>query len=448
MQQFIADLHLHSRFAQGCSKDLTVENLEKWAKIKGIDILGTGDFTHPEWIKELKETLVEIGESGIFTTTGKQKFMLTTEISLVYTQGGKGRRVHLVVFAPSFDSVEKITQYLLTHGRVDYDGRPIFKIPCWEFTKELKKIDPWIEIIPAHAWTPWFALYGSKSGFDTLEECFKEYTKEIHAIETGISSDIEMNDRIEHLKDVRYVSFSDAHSYWPWRLGREATIFELEEPSYKGIVNAIRTGEGFWGTIEVEPSYGKYHADGHRSCDVVMTPEESNKENGICPVCKKELTIGVWNRVEQLASRPAATEVHSQRFYKVLPLHEILSLVLGKGINTKTVWNEYWAILKAGKHEFEILLETPMEKLLEVTSQEVAEAIIAVREGKVEFTSGYDGVYGKPHFPEHQQAPQQVSEQANNTSSTAMNHSFMDEKREEKSKRKAAGQKGLNDFLG
>ncbi len=425
--RFIADLHLHSRYAQGCSRDISIKQLEKWAKVKGIDLLGTGDFTHPEWSKELKDELVT-EKNGIYYTATGQAFMLTTEISLVYTQE-KGRRIHLVVFAPSFDAVDRITQYLLTHGRVDYDGRPIFKIPAWQFVKDLKAISEDIEIIPAHAWTPWFSLYGSKSGFDSLQECFKEQTKHIFAIETGLSSDVEMNDRLDQLKDIRYVSFSDSHSFWPWRLGREATIFELDELSYTNIIAAIRTGKGFWGTIEVEPSYGKYHVDGHRNCNVMMEPAETKEHKGICPVCKKELTIGVLYRVDQLADHPQKEDNHSQKFFKLLPLHEILSLVLGKGIATKTVWNDYWKILKAAKHEYEILMETTREQLLAVTSPEIADAIIAVREGRVAFTPGYDGVYGVPNFP-------------------GKTESYMKQKAVQNASKKPKAQKGLNEFFG
>lgn len=395
--RIIADLHLHSRYAQACSKDTTIKLLEKWGKIKGITLLGTGDFTHPKWIKELKEELVEEKDGIYYTKTG-QPFMLTTEISFIYTQE-KGRRVHLVVLAPSFEVVEKITAYLLTHGRIDYDGRPIFKIPCHEFVRQMRLISEDIEVIPAHVWTPWFSVFGSKSGFDSLQECFLDQTKYIHAIETGLSSDIEMNDSLSQLDTVRYVSFSDAHSFWPWRLGREATIFECEL-SYKAIINAIRTGDGFFGTIEVEPSYGKYHVDGHRACDVVMEPEESNKKGKICPKCQKPLTIGVLNRVQELADRQIKP---SQQYIKIIPLHDILSLVLGKGVNTKTVWNEYWKIMKIAKNEYEILLETPLETLCTVTSKEIARAIVGIRDGKVEFTPGYDGVYGVPKIAKPKQ---------------------------------------------
>jgi uncharacterized protein (TIGR00375 family) len=399
MPRYICDLHVHSRYSQACSRDISVKMLEKWARVKGVDLLGTGDFTHPLWYTELKEELTEERQGIHYTATG-QPFLLQTEISLIYTQG-RGRRIHLIVLAPSFDVVDRITAYLLRHGRVDYDGRPIFKIPAWEFVKELKAISDEIEIIPAHAWTPWFSLFGSDSGFDSLQECFQEQAGHIHAIETGLSSDVEMNDRLDQLKGVRYVSFSDSHSHWPWRLGREATIFELPELSYQGIIQAIRTGKGFWGTVEVEPSYGKYHYDGHRACSVVLSPEETKRLNGICPVCKQPLTIGVLNRVELLADHPLkeGREGHSQRFYKLLPLHEILSLVIGQAMTTKRVWDEYWKVLKAGKNEYDVLINATEERLREVTTPEIAKAIIAVREGNIRIRPGYDGVYGVLEIP-------------------------------------------------
>jgi len=434
--RLICDLHLHSRFAQGCSRATTVQLLAKWAKVKGIDVLGTGDFTHPEWIKELKAELAE-ERDGIHYTADGQAFVLSTEVSLIYTQGGRGRRIHVVLLAPSFAVVDRITAYFLRHGRVDYDGRPIFKIPASQLVSDLRKISDDIEIIPAHAWTPWFSLFGSRSGFDALQECFGDQTRHIHAIETGLSSDIEMNDRLDQLEHVRFVSFSDSHSYWPWRLGREATILELEKPTYKGIITAIRTGEGFWGTIEVEPSYGKYHVDGHRACDVRLEPAETGKHGGTCPVCKRPLTIGVLSRVEELADRPQKEHGHSQNFYKLLPLHEILSLVLGKGINTKTVWDEYWKVLKAGKNEYDILLDATKEQLLAVTSSAIVDAILAVREGNITFTPGYDGVYGVPHFPGVAVAEPE-----------AAGASYMAKEAESRTRQKPRGQRGLDEFFG
>ncbi len=389
----IADLHIHSRFAQGTSKDLTIQNLVKWARIKGLDLLGTGDFTHPEWQKELSEQLVE-DETGLPKTADGFPFMFQTEISLIYTQG-KGRRIHNVVLAPDLDTVRKITSYLLTKGRVDYDGRPIFKIPCPEFVRELRAINDRIEVIPAHIWTPWFSLFGSKSGFDTVKEAFGDQTEHIHALETGLSSDPEMNWRLSQLDGYQLVSFSDAHSYWPWRIGREATVFETEL-TYDAIIAALRTGKGLSKTIEVDPGYGKYHFDGHRNCNIRFTPEESKKNEGICPVCKRPLTIGVLNRVEELADRPVGYEPKNAiPFIRMLPLSELIAWVEKKAVTTKTVWNLYNKLRSFGS-ENDVLLRVPAEKLRSVVDEALVSAILLNREGKIKIDPGYDGVYGKP----------------------------------------------------
>jgi uncharacterized protein (TIGR00375 family) len=407
----IAELHVHSRYARACSKDLNIKNLEKWSKVKGITLLGTGDFCHPEWIKELKSELKEDG-TGILRTESGFPFILQNEISLMYSQGGKGRRIHLLILAPDFATVDKITKYLLTKGRIDYDGRPIFNISCIEFTKQMKEISDDIEVIPAHAWTPWFGIFGSKTGFDTLEEAFGPMAKHIHAIESGISSDPAMNRRLSKLDNVRIVSFSDAHSFWPWRLGREATIFDLKELTYMNVLNAIRTGKGFVGTIEADPSYGKYHFDGHRLCNVSMSPDVSNKINKICPVCHKPLTIGVLNRVEELADRKEnGPKNPKDNFKSILPLHEIIAVVIGASVSSKKTWAEYDKIMTAASNEFEILLETPEKKLLEVTSQEIVELIMMNRRGEVQVKPGYDGEYGKILIGGKEVAPEDSEEE-------------------------------------
>ncbi len=453
MPRFICDLHIHSRYAQGCSKETTIALLEQWARVKGVDVLGTGDFTHPKWREELQRELVQERDGVLFTKSG-YPFLLTTELSLVYTQDGRGRRVHVLLLAPSWNAVDRITAYLLAHGRIDYDGRPIFKIPAWRLVKDLAAIDAMIEVIPAHAWTPWFSLFGSKSGFDSLRECFLDQTDRIHAIETGLSSDIAMNDRLSQLEGVRFVSFSDAHSYWPWRLGREATIFELQELTYPGIIDAIRTGEGLWGTIEVEPSYGKYHVDGHRACNVRFEPAESRLNQGKCPVCGGELTIGVLSRVEELADRKARDGGESQRSLKLLPLHEILSLVLGKGMATKTVTETYGKLLATGKHEYDVLLNVPEATLAAASTPALAKAIVAVRNGEVSFTPGYDGVYGVPSLAgvslPVSKAREVSSDDASRTSETRGRVTIVDPERKGR-KGKADGapkvQKGLGDFI-
>ena len=753
-----ADLHLHSRFSRATSKDLTIRNLEKWGKVKGLNLLGTGDFSHPEWIKELKNNLHDDG-SGILKSSGGMNFILQNEISLIYTQDGRGRRVHLILLAPNFDAVDKITQYLLTKGRIDYDGRPIFKIPAHEFVYEMQKIDKDIEVIPAHIWTPWFGLLGEKSGFNSLKEAFKDQTKHVHAIETGLScydketdvlteegwkkfsklsykdkictlnkkhhiefqeiskmfisdykgpmyrlrtkrvdllvtpnhrlfvshcdfrkkpefllkeseqvfnkskrfkkdgswegeqseyfilpavkikhgskyysgsrykkekkfpikswlkyfgfwiaegwvsegkngdynvcvsntdekiinemkdilkelgfsplylkkantlrvrdfqlfnylkkfgksvdkyiplevknlsknllkiffkyyiigdghiygrdgkglsattisiklrddlqelalrigisayyklhqpkgtpfsspsqnkiykqsadswniyfirqnihtvlpstirknknyveswidfkgkvycvsvpnkviyirrngipiwcgnSDPPMNWRIKELDNIQLISNSDSHSFWPWRIGREANIFELKELNYKNILNAIRTDFGLQGTIEVDPSYGKYHFTGHRECNISLSPEEAKKLNNICPVCGKKLTIGVLERVEELATRAELEKPDNTKpFFKLIPLSELISTVVGKAVATKTVWAIYNQFLAIFKNELNVLLEASYEELAKIDVK-IADVIIKNRKGEIKVKPGYDGVYGVP----------------------------------------------------
>jgi len=396
--RFITDLHLHSRFARACSKDLTVKNLEKWGKIKGIELLGTGDFTHPEWIRELKQELSE-DETGILRTKSGYPFLLSTEVSQIYTQDGKGRRVHNIIWAPNFEIVNQITEYFLKHGRVDYDGRPIFKIPCYELVEEMRSISKDIEIIPAHIWTPWFSVFGSNSGFDSLKDAYQDQLKHIHAIETGLSSDPPMNWRLSQLDKLNIVSFSDAHSFWPWRLGREATIFDFNKLTYNNIIKGVRNGESLHSTIEVDPNYGKYHVDGHRACNITMEPDESKKHNKICPVCKRPLTIGVLHRVNDLADRDKNFVLNNKPpFRHLLPLSEIISTLVGANLATKKVWSIYWELIKKFGNEYNILLEAAKDDLIKVVNQDLAEAIINNREGKVKVTPGYDGVYGVPQL--------------------------------------------------
>jgi uncharacterized protein (TIGR00375 family) len=393
-----ADLHIHSRHSRATSRQLDVDNLEKWAKVKGISLLGTGDFTHPEWIKELKEKLVT-EENGIYRTKTGFPFILQSEISLMYTQG-KGRRVHLVLLAPDFDVVAQVTEYLKSKGRVDYDGRPIFNIPCPEFTEKLMSISEDIEIIPAHVWTPWFGLFGSKTGFDSVDEAFQEQKKHIHALETGLSSNPAMNWRLSALDKYSLVSFSDLHSFWPWILGSEATIFDIDL-TYKNLINALRTKQGLSGTIEVDPAYGKYHWDGHRMCSVRLKPEETMKMKGICPKCGKPLTIGVEYRVEQLADRPAGFKPDNAPGFKTLiPVSEILAKLLNTSVASQKIWREYNKLTSAFGNEMDMLLNVPFDELKKISGELIAQKIIDNRNGNIKIDPGYDGEYGVPVFGE------------------------------------------------
>jgi len=394
----IADLHIHSKYSRACSTNLSFENLVKWAKIKGLSLIGTGDFTHPLWIKEIEEKLTE--KNGLYYFNDFP-FVITGEICLMYTQG-KGRRVHLDLLIPSLEIAKKINSYLDTKGRRDYDGRPIFKLSCEQFTSDLMTISKDIEIIPAHIWTPWFGIFGSETGFDSLKEAFGKEFENIHAIETGMSSDPEMNWKIKELESKAIVSFSDAHSFWPFRLGREATIFNKLN-SYQEMINQIR-GNSFLATIETDPAYGKYHWDGHRLCNFSCSYKESKKLNNICPVCKKEMTIGVENRVEILANFPEGVKPKNAKpFYKVLPLHEIIALNLGTALESKAVWKEYNSLIEQFGNEFNILFNVSNQELLSAKIDEkIIELILKNRQGKIHVTPGYDGEYGKAVLGEKQ----------------------------------------------
>jgi len=392
--RIIADLQIHSRFARATSKAITLANLEKWARVKGIDLLGTGDFQHPKWNVEIKTELRE-DEFGILRSKTGFPFLWQTEISLMFSQGGKRRAVHLLVFAPDGRTADKIVAYLGSKGRLDYDGRPIFGMSCKLAVKELKEIDERIEVIPAHAFTPWFGLYGSDSGFDSLAECFEEQAKHIHAIESGMSADPAMIWRLK--EEINIVSFSDAHSFWPWRLGREATLFEMPELRYEYFTKAVRTGECIISTIETPPDYGKYHWDGHRNCGFSCNPAETKKLNGICPKCGKGLTIGVESRIDVIAKEKESFKPEgAKEFYRLLPLHELIALHLGTKVESPKTWRIYNPLIEHFGNEFKILLEAGKEELEKKSVQErLIELILLNREGKLKVKAGFDGEYGK-----------------------------------------------------
>ena len=395
--KFIADFHLHSKYSRATSKDMDLENLNKWAKIKGIKVLGTGDFTHPEWFKNLKEKL-KPAETGLFQlkkSGDETRFILTAEISCIYSKGGKVRKIHLIIFAPTFESVEKINVKLGRIGNVKSDGRPILGLDAKEVVKIALEASKECLVIPAHCMTPWFSIFGSKSGFDSIEECFEEYSKYIYALETGLSADPKMLWRIPDGQKVALISNSDCHS--PSKIGREANVFDTEI-SYPAIIDAIKAKDPkrFLNTIEFFPEEGKYHYDGHRNCNVSLSPQESKKSGNICPNCGKALTIGVLNRVEELADRKEGIKPKKLiPFKSLIPLEEIIADALGvKKINKKGEI-EYKNLIKKFGTEFNILLEVSRQELKSATLPEIAEGVIKVREGKVEIKPGYDGVYGR-----------------------------------------------------
>ncbi len=393
----IADLQIHSKYARATSKDLSVENLEKYARIKGIDVLGTGDFQHPLHRKELDAALTE-DDKGILRTKTGFPFIWQTEVSLMFSQAGKRRAVHLLIYAPNTKLADRITEYLGSKGRLDYDGRPIFGMTCRNLVMDLKKIDDRIEIIPAHCMTPFFGLYGSKSGFDSLQECFLDMADKIYAIESGMSADPGMLWRFK--EKVNVVSFSDLHSFWPWRLGREATIFEIPELSYDNIIKAIRTGEGLVGTIETPPAYGKYHWDGHRDCNFSSSPQETKKLKGICPVCNKPLIIGVDYRVEEIAKEPAGYKpANAKLYYNLVPLHELISFIYKTPMAGKKAWAIYDDLIDKFGNELKILMEADKKQLAKADPK-LVDIIMVNREGKLKIKPGYDGVYGQVEFSE------------------------------------------------
>lgn len=391
--EVIADLHLHSKYARATSKNISLSNLAKYGKMKGLEVIGTGDAQHPKWFEELSKELLPC--DGLYEAHG-MKFMLTTEISLMYSDKGKGRRVHLILLLPSLEVVSQLQECLLKRGRLDYDGRPIFKIPCSEFVELIRGISTDIEVIPAHVWTPWFSLYGSMSGYNSIKDCFEEQLKHIHAVETGLSSDPEMNWRLKELDDKAILSFSDAHSHWPWKLGREATVFDVKRLGYNEIIQAIKNN-AVVKTIEFFPEEGKYHFDGHRNCNVVLHPADAIKNNNICPSCRKQLTIGVAHRVEELATRKEGKGSNARPFVKLIPLSELVSASIGSPVQSRKVWEVYSKLIEMFGSELKVLLDSD-EKQISTINEKLAELIVKSKTQKIQWKPGYDGVYGSPLF--------------------------------------------------
>jgi uncharacterized protein (TIGR00375 family) len=405
---FIADFHIHSRYSRATSKEMDLEHLVPWAKLKGISLLGTGDFTHHIWFQELKSKLKPEG-NGLFSYQGLN-FILTVEVSNIYSKGGKGRRVHNLIFAPDFESAEKINNELAGYGKLSSDGRPMLGLDCVALVEIVKGANPDCFIVPAHAWTPWYSVFGSNSGFETIEECFEQYTKDIYALETGLSSDPAMNWRLSALDRFSLISNSDAHS--PSRLGREANVFNCKMDYYE-ILRTLkeRDKQAFLYTVEFFPEEGKYHYDGHRNCDILYSPAESKKNNNICPVCGRSLTIGVMHRVEQLGDRAEGFVREDAVPYKnLIPLDEIIAESKGMSKNAKAVEQEYRLLVQKLGTELDILLNVPEEELAKSCSPRAARGILNVRQGKVKITPGYDGVYGKIEiFGEEGEAEKQLS---------------------------------------
>jgi len=395
--KFIADFHIHSKYSRATSREMDLASLDQWARIKGIKLLGTGDFTHPLWFEHLKENL-EPAETGFFKLKKKDngtRFILTAEISCIYSKKNRVRKIHLLIFAPSLAVAEKINVQLGWIGNLKSDGRPILGLDAKELVKIVLNISPDCLIVPAHLMTPWFSLFGSKSGFNSLQECFDEYSPYILAGETGLSADPAMLWRLPDGRRLTLMSNSDSHS--PQKIGREANVFDIEF-NYQSLREAIKSKDPtqFLYTIEFFPEEGKYHFDGHRACQIRLSPQETKKYNGICPVCGKPLTIGVLSRIEELADQPEGfvPENHIP-FKSLVPLDEIIADVLSQGVSTKAVEQEYKNLIEKFGSEFNVLLDVSRKDLATATQPEIVEAIVRVREGKVIREPGYDGVYGK-----------------------------------------------------
>lgn len=405
LMKMIADLHIHSRFSMATSKEGTPENLDFWARKKGISLIGTGDFTHPVWREELKERLVSEGnglyclrdayvkeESRKFPGEGT-RFVVSGEISSIYKKNGKTRKVHNVILLPSLEAADAMAQRLEKIGNIHSDGRPILGLDSHDLLEMMLDVCPEGILIPAHIWTPHFSVLGAKSGFDSVEECFEELAPYIYALETGLSSDPAMNWRISKLDRYQLVSNSDAHS--PSKLGREANLLDID-CSYEGLYRAIQTGEGLEGTVEFFPEEGKYHFDGHRKCGVSLSPVEAERLGGICPVCGKKLTMGVDHRVEQLADRAEGfVKKDGKKYESLVPLPEVISTCMGYSAASKKVQGCFEQMIQTLGTEFDILRNVPSEDIKSCAGERIAEGIENVRTGNVKRIPGYDGEYGK-----------------------------------------------------
>lgn len=403
--QKIIDLHIHSKYARATSKYFDLAEMLKWSEIKGVDIISCADFTHPAWFRELKNNLVEDNNSGLYKLKDSKstvRFLIATEVSCIYRQNEQTRRVHLCILMPNLPAAEKFNQALSERGaKLAADGRPILGMSAKQVLEIMLEVDERAMMIPAHAWTPWFAVFGSKSGFNSLEECFEDLTPQIKAIETGLSSDPIMNWQLSELDNITLISNSDAHS-GP-HIGREANVMDLVENTYDEIVEIIKTNpsadgkEKFLYTIEFFPEEGMYHWDGHRACNFSCSPEESKKYKNICPKCKKILTIGVSSRVLELADL-SLDKINKNKhipYKSIVPLPDLLADYFGMNRNSKKVQNLFFSIIASAGNEFRVLLDLSLSELEKLMPIDLAKGIIKMRESKIKLIPGFDGEYGK-----------------------------------------------------
>ena len=382
---------------------MSIKEIARFAKIKGLNIVGTGDFTHPKWLKEMRETLLPESNTGLYQVAGNPgltvRFMVTTEVSTIFNFKNEIKKIHHVILTPNIETAVQINDRLAKYGNLTVDGRPTLDMEAPHLVEEVIEVSKENMLFPAHAWTPWFSVFGAFSGFDQIEECYQDMTKHIHALETGLSSDPPMNWRLSRLDKFTLVSNSDSHSFWPWRIGREANVFELEKVSYHEVVDAIRLKDQtrFKFTIETNPAYGKYHWTGHRNCNVSLSPQEATKLGNVCPVCRRKLTKGVEQRVEELADRPAGFRPgNAIGFVHLLPLSEIIATVLNvNSPSAHKVWNTYNLLIDKFGDEYTVLIDASKDALTKIVDEKIADTIVRVRTGSVKVIPGYDGVYGK-----------------------------------------------------
>lgn len=399
----IADLHIHGPYSRATSERMCVSEIARFAQIKGLNVVGTGDFTHPRWFEELRNNLVPDADTHLYRlkddSSPTVRFMVTTEVCTIFQHKNEVKKVHHVILSPSFEAAAQINDVFSKYGNLGIDGRPTLNISASNLVEKVMEASSANMIFPAHAWTPWFSIFGAFSGFDSVEECYEDMTKHIHALETGLSSDPPMNWRLSKLDKFALVSNSDSHSFWPWRMGRESNVFELKKTSYEQIAEAIKLKDParFRFTIETDPAYGKYHWTGHRNCNVSLSSKEAIKFANICPVCRKRLTKGVEQRVEELADRPEGfTPDGAIGFMHLLPLSEIIATVLGSDSPyTQKVWNIYNSLVAKFGNEYAVIIDAPREQLREVAGDEIADAVVRVRERKAKVIPGYDGIYGQ-----------------------------------------------------
>lgn len=403
----IADFHIHSRFSRATSKNMNLINLAQFCNIKGINLIGTGDFTHPKWLNELKDGLRDSNKNGLYRLSHNIKnptlFILSSEVCTVFNHENDVKKIHHVILTPSIEDAELLNDKLSKYGNLNTDGRPILNLSPPHLTEIVLESSNRNIIFPAHAWTPWYGMFGSKSGFDDFEECYQDKSDKIFALETGLSSDPLMNWRLSKLDRLTLLSNSDSHSAWPWRIGREANVFDLNEPSYIEIFEAIKNKEKkkFKFTIETNPAYGKYHWSGHRKCGISMPAKKAISHGNICPICRKEFTLGVDQRVEKLADREFGYRPSDPiDFVYLLPLSEIIAHTLGiENLGHAKIWQIYNTLIEKFGNEYSVLLNAKKREISQTADENIAEIIVGIRNNNVKVIPGYDGVYGKIEFP-------------------------------------------------